>query len=113
MHFQPELPIRERFWPGHLKWDFERTLVATSPHVVVVLTGGYDKRVWPFLRADYEVVAEALYGFVAVRRDVLRGQEGIAACLDRKIPTELGPFAWTRITSGSAWSPSARDDCRD
>ena len=50
MHFEPELPIRERFWPGHLKWDFKRTLLVASPEVVVVLTGGFDRESGRFCR---------------------------------------------------------------
>jgi hypothetical protein len=61
--------LRFRFWPGHLKWDYQRAIRTQRPDVVVILTEGFSEQARPFLEADYQRAMTALKGEVAVRKE--------------------------------------------
>jgi hypothetical protein len=82
MHDSPGLPVRTRFWPGHLKWDFDKSILDARPAIVVVLTEGFPERARPFL-SGYTIVGHIGGGLVAVRDD--RSMQGAASCLGARM----------------------------
>lgn len=90
MHINMAVPLRDRFWPGHLKWDFQKSVVEPSPLVIVVLTGGYFANVDPFLADRYSPIAQALYGAVVSRAE----EPDVEACLKRRMSQDIGPPMW-------------------
>ena len=93
MHLLPSAPLRTQFWPGHLKWDFERSIAMAKPDVVIVLTAGFPERVQPYL-ARYATVGHLEGGVVAVR-DGVSGTATVACINDVMERQRSLPLRWT------------------
>jgi hypothetical protein len=95
MHLDMALPLKDRFWPGHLKWDFGHSIVDQRSEMLIVLTGGYLAKVDAYASARYTHAATALFGGVLVaKRETQLGD-----CVDARVRVDIPAPDWQRVVS--------------